>query len=85
MEDRRVTGAGKDDDGDITSLCNHGDWGKVSKQTAIWQIENKTHKYYVGTVLARVDIHVVEGPNGKYLRTDPDATSKNNLESLPGC
>jgi len=32
-----------------------------------------------------VDIHVVRGPNGKYLRTDPDRTSRNNLEDLLDC
>ncbi len=33
----------------------------------------------------RVEIHVVKGPNGKYLRTDPDKTTKNNLLDLPDC
>ena len=30
-------------------------------------------------------IHVVNGPRGKYLRTDRDSTVKNNLDDLPDC
>lgn len=37
MAGRRVTGTGKDRDGDITSLC--GGWGSVTKAAAIREIE----------------------------------------------
>ena len=84
MADRRVTGTGKDPDGDITALC--GSWGIATKSQAIRDIESGTHTYYVqepGT--NRVDVHVVDGPTGKYLRADADPNSDNNLDNLPDC
>ena len=84
MADRRVTATGKDPDGDITKLC--GSWGNATKNLAILNIEAGTHKYYVqqpGT--SRVDVHVADGPTGKYLRTDADQAPKNNLDNLPDC
>ena len=33
----------------------------------------------------RTEIRVVNGPNGKYLRTDRDDTERNNLRDLPNC
>ncbi len=86
MADRRVTASGKDRDGDITKLCNHSSWGSVLKASAIQHIETGMYRYYVqqpGT--ARVDVHVVNGPTGKYLRSDPDPNSINNLDNLPDC
>ena len=51
MADRRVTASGKDRDGDITRLCNGGEyWSPRSKANAISDIESKTHSYFgVGT------------------------------------
>ena len=86
MADRKVTKTGKDADGDITKLCNPGqDWSPRLKAGAISDIENGTHSYYVQTGINRSDIHVVNGPSGKYLRSDPDSTSSNNLDNLPDC
>lgn len=87
MADRRVTHSGKDKDGDITKLCNPGEtWSPRNKSNAISDIETHQHSYYVQAAGGnRVDIHVVHGPNGKYLRTDPDRTSRNNLDDLPDC
>jgi hypothetical protein len=84
IADRRVSGTGKDRDDDITKLC--GSWGSAGKTEAIQHIETRTHRYYVqqpGT--SRVDVHMVDGPTGKYLRTDADPASKNNLDNLPDC
>jgi hypothetical protein len=84
MADRRVTGTGKDSNGNITSLC--GGWGSVTKATAIVEIERGTNTYYVKDGYGRrADINVVNGPTGKYLRTDPDATCSDNLDNLPDC
>lgn len=87
MADREVTASRKDKDGDILALCNSGSyWSPRMKRDAIDDIESGSHTYYVdvsGT--GRVDIHVVNGPNGKYLRTDPDRSSRNNLDDLPDC
>lgn len=87
MADRQVTHTGKDDEGDITKLCKPGEtWSPRYKAGAISDIESKVHTYYVGTGSNRVNIHVVNDPKkGKYLRTDPDKTSSNNLDDLPDC
>lgn len=86
MADRAVTRTGKDVDGDITRLCNPGEsWSPRSKQDAIYDIESGNHTYYVPWNSGRTEIRVVPGPNGKYLRTDRDGTSKNNLDDLDNC
>ena len=86
MEERRVTHSGKDQDGDITALCNPSTfWSPREKWDAISDIENKRHSYYILEGGKRTGIHVVDGPSGKYLRTDPDTTTKNNLDDLPDC
>jgi hypothetical protein len=84
MTDRRVTRTGKDSSGDITSLC--GSWGSQSKARAIVDIELGAHRYYThASNGAEADVMVVNGPTGKYLRTDPDKTTADNLADLPGC
>ncbi|MEW4565041.1 DUF3892 domain-containing protein [Bremerella sp. JC770] len=86
MADRQVTRSGKDGSGDITALCNTGQaWSPRRKNDAINDIENGNHSYFVEVSGKRVDIHVVNGQNGKHLRTDPDKTSRNNLDDLPNC
>jgi hypothetical protein len=83
---REVTRTRKNTDGDILALCNSGKfWSPRQKSSAISDIENGRHSYYVSEGFREVDIHVAEGPGGKYLRTDPDATTSNNLDDLPGC
>ncbi len=88
MADRAVRKTGKDSDGDITSLCDDGaSWSPRAKDDAIKDIEDGTHTYYVPWKKAgRTDIHVVDDKEkGKYLRTDRDDTTKNNLDELPDC
>lgn len=86
MADRAVYKTGKDKDGDITSLCNDGAaWSPRKRADAINDIETGLHTYYVPWKSGRTDIHVVDGPNGKYLRTSRDGSSKNNLDELPDC
>lgn len=87
MADRRVTQTGKNSQGDITSLCNTGQsWSPRSKADAISDIENRLHTYYVQWPEKRTEIRVVDDRvKGKYLRTDRDQTSKNNLDDLPNC
>src|SRR3990172_1036889 len=84
MADRRVRQTGKDSKGDITSLCNAGEpWSPRLKAGAISDIETGAHTYYVQESGSRTDVKVVQGPTGKYLRTDADPTSANNLDNLP--
>ena len=86
MARRSVTKTGKDKDGDIISLCNPQElWLYRSKQNAIHDIESGTHTYYVPWPEGRTEIRVVRGARGKYLRTDRDHTTKNNLDDLPDC
>jgi hypothetical protein len=87
MADRQVTRSRKDNAGDILALCNPGKfWSPRMKGDAIDDIESNRHSYFVNAPGAgRVGIHVVNGPNGKYLRTDPDRTPRNNLDDLPDC
>ena len=86
MADRQVKATGKNEDGDITSLCNDGaDWSPRASADAIRDIDNNVHTYHVGSGSSRVDIHVVDGDNGRFLRTDPDRTTTNNLDELPNC
>jgi len=87
MTDIAVVKTGKDQGGDITKLCNSDQaWSPRSKADAISDIENKVHTYYVPWKSGRTEIKVVnDRVKGKYLRTDRDNTSKNNLDDLPDC
>lgn len=86
MADRAVYKTGKNIDGDITALCNSGAyWSPRSKQDAIRDIEADVHSYHVPWTDGRTEIRVVQGSSGKYLRTDRDNTTRNNLDDLPDC
>ena len=84
---RYVTATGKDSDGDITALCNTGMiWSPRSKANAIRDIENGTHSYWVKwSNYKETKIRVVGSGSSRYLRTDRDATKRNNLDDLPNC
>ena len=85
--ERQVTRSGKDANGDITKLCNGSEyWSPRLKADAISDIENGVHRYYVLNRLGqRTSIKVVNGPTGKYLRTDPNDQFCDNLDELPNC
>lgn len=87
MATRYVKRTGKNRDGDITSLCNPGEWWSPrSKAGAISDIESNEHQYYVSWPEGKTTIiKVVPGRTGKYLRTDRDSTTRNNLDDLPDC
>jgi hypothetical protein len=88
MARRQVIKTKKDEDGDIIALCNPSeDWSPREKEDIISDIELKGHSYYVIINGSKeVDIRVINDPyRGKYLRTDPDETFKNNLDDLPDC
>ena len=84
MVKRQVTHTRKDEDGDITALCNPGaSWSPRDKADAINDIEKGEHQYVVSVASPEVNINVVKGQTGKYLRSIPDSTSPNNLDNLP--
>jgi len=87
MNQRDVTRTRKDRDGDIIALCNpNHSWSPRSKSLAISDIESGGYRYFVPwSDGQRTEIRVVNGPNGKYLRTDRDSTPHNNLADLPDC
>lgn len=73
--------------GEITALCNNlSDWKVVFKDQAILDIESGRCQYYVDWAEgSKTVIHVADGPHGKYLRTNKDNTTQNNLLELPEC
>lgn len=86
MADRAVYKTRKDEDGDILALCGgEAFWSPRQKADAISDIETGAHTYHVPWKSGRTEIRVVNGPTGKYLRTDRDEASKNNLDDLPDC
>lgn len=87
MTDRPVVQSRKNRDGDILALCNPQEyWSPRLKHDAINDIESGIHRYYVPWRDGKTTwIRVVNGPNGKYLRTDRDETTRNNLDDLPDC
>ncbi len=86
MADRAVRQTRKDKDGDILALCEHGEsWSPRLKADAIRDIETGIHTYHVPWKSGKTPIRVVNGSTGKYLRTDRDETSRNNLDDLPDC
>ena len=67
----------------ITHLGNStGTW---TRQQVIGWIEARSHTFYTLVSGNRGDIGVVDGPNGKYLRTSADGRLNDNLLSLPEC
>lgn len=87
MAKRYVTRTGKNSQRDITRLCNSAQsWSPRSKSDAIRDIETGAHEYWVNWANSpETKIRVVMGPTGKYLRTDRDTTTRNNLDDLPDC
>ena len=86
MADKRVTTNRKDNDGYIIALGNPSEtWSPRLKNAAVYDIVTKTHKYYVMIDGKRIDINVVNGLEGTYIRTDPDRTARNILDELPDC
>lgn len=86
MVERKITHTKKDSFGNILAICSPGEWwSPKSTDEAIMEIEEYLYLYYVNVDRQKVDIKVINGSTGKYLRTDPDRTTKNNLDDLPDC
>lgn len=60
------------------------DW-HWTREKVIASIEAKTNTFHTLVNGNRGDIGVVDGPNGKYLRTYADGKWNDNLLSLPEC
>ncbi|MBX4989555.1 DUF3892 domain-containing protein [Rhizobium lentis] len=72
----------------ITHLGNpnsaNGGW-KWTRAEVIASIEAKTNTFYTKVNGNRGDIGVVDGQNGKYVRTYADGKWNDNLLALPEC
>lgn len=78
----RITNVRKDVDLDIIAVRLEG--GIVETVSQVVGYIELGLKYYVQEVTPPADVHVVTLSNGKkYIRTDADSYSKNNLENLP--
>lgn len=79
----RILRVRKDDKGDILAVFTELYMVKTVAEV-VRDIENKTATYYVQEQTPRAEVHVVTEYNGKkYIRTNADRTSKNNLDNLP--
>jgi hypothetical protein len=67
----------------ITHLGNST--GKWTRLSVINWIEANTHTFYTRVDGKRAEVGVVEGPNGKYVRTHADSYYNDNLLALPEC
>ena len=86
MAVRLVRGAVKNRVGQIQALCGDGAlWSPRSVTDVMNDIESGAFSYYVVWTDGETRIRVVEGPRGKQLRTDKDASARNNLDDLPEC
>ncbi len=74
---------GSDPDRRIDSVGGSG-WTK-SEDAVIEEIENGTESYFVDVNGNEVEVEVADREGTKYLRTDADETTENNLLSLPDC
>ncbi|EJN02346.1 DUF3892 domain-containing protein [Phyllobacterium sp. YR531] len=69
----------------ITHLGNAANNWKWTRAAVIESIENKNNTFYTLVNGNRGNIGVVNGTNGKYLRTYADGKWNDNLLSLPEC
>ena len=78
----RITHVHKDQDDDILSVKLAG--GTVETVPQVVRYIELGINYYVQEVTPPADVHVATLPSGKkYIRTDADRYSRNNLDNLP--
>lgn len=58
---------------------------KWTREQVIQSIEEKTNTFFTLVNGKRANIGVVNGPNGKYVRTYADGEWNDNLLALPEC
>lgn len=70
----------------IGGYNSSGEYFKVSVKDAIPKVESGQWEFFVEENGFRVDVIVAVSPHGnKYLKTEADDQSSNNLLSLPEC
>jgi hypothetical protein len=87
MADSRVTCINKNPRNNTHEGITHlgGSNWKWTREQVISSIEQKTNTFYTWEGGKRADIGIVNGPNGKYLRTYADGQWNDNLLALPEC
>lgn len=87
MADARVTCITKPDrDSKHESITHLGGQGwHWTRQQVVSSIESKTNTFHTLVNGKRAEVGVVDGPNGKYLRTYADGVWNDNLLALPDC
>ena len=86
-----VTATGKNDDGDIVSLCNYDPrWATwhAARLAVVKAIDGTLDEYYVIRPEPNVPtakLRVVYRYGQPYLTTHPDDSTRNNLDNLPDC
>jgi hypothetical protein len=56
-----------------------------SREQVIQSIEQRTNSFHTMVAGMRADVGIVNGPNGKYVRTHADGQWNDNLLALPEC
>ena len=81
---RKVTTIEKDKTGNITALCNCGEWWSPRSSFEIMNdIEGSYYGYYVIVNSKKIKIKVINGLSGKYLGIDLGQTMQSHLSELP--
>ncbi len=87
MKTRCVTHTRKESGRRILAVGNPDErWSPRRTADAIRDIEAGRYTYHVLSLgRPRTEIRVIKASYGKYLRTDRDGTTQNNLRDLPNC
>jgi Protein of unknown function (DUF3892) len=84
MERRQIKCVKKNSSGKITDVG--GDFGTISEASAIYHMSPpKIYQYFVKVGSTEVDVIIAHREGTEYLRTDPDYTTSDNLDSLRSC
>jgi hypothetical protein len=87
MADKQVTCINKLNHNSSHEGITHlgGSNWKWTRNKVIQSIEARTNTFYTYVGGRRADVRVVQGANGKYLRTYADNVLNDNLLNLPEC
>ena len=87
MTERQVTCINKSDRSNRHEKIQYigGTWGKDPEEKAIIYIEHNIYQYFVQVGGYKANVIIARHDGNKYQKTDRDATTVDNLLSLPEC